>query len=195
MNWHERRGWVFDLDGTLILAMHDFDQVKRRLGLAVDRPLLEGIEAAPAGERAALWAEVRRWEASLAAQARPAPDAVALLEALASRSASLGVLTRNTRDTALATLAAAGLDRFFHADDVLGRTCAAPKPAPDGVHRLLARWQLPPSAAVMLGDDVTDVLTGQAAGTATVWLDRVGERRSPGVADRDVARLDELLSA
>jgi HAD superfamily hydrolase (TIGR01509 family) len=188
-----RRHWVFDMDGTLTVAMHDFAGLKARLGLPTDRAVLEGIALRPEAERAALLEAVDDWEIALADAARAAPDTRPLLEALTARQARLGVLTRNTRETALRTLRAAGLAGYFADADVLGRDCALPKPSPDGVLRLLGRWEAEPADAVVVGDYVFDLRAGRAAGAATVWIDRAGAGTWASEADRVVTSFDELL--
>ena len=79
----ERSTWIFDLDGTLTIAQHDFAAIRRKLGIAERAPILEALDAMPEPERI----EKRRWldemEAELAGQAQPADGAKVLLEALA----------------------------------------------------------------------------------------------------------------
>ncbi|MEZ4472496.1 MAG: hypothetical protein R3F60_17225 [bacterium] len=108
-----RRHWIFDLDGTLTLAVHDFAALRLRLGLPPGAPILEAIAAAPPGRRAWLAAEVEAWEHEAVSAATPAPDALALLDHLAGGDYRVGVLTRNLRDIALATLSACGLAARF----------------------------------------------------------------------------------
>lgn len=191
----ERRFWVFDMDGTLTVPTHDFDALRRDLGLPPDSPILETLDALPPEEAAVLHERLHAWELEHAARALPIADAVALLEVLASRGATLGVLTRNTRPVALRTLEVTGLADYFVPSDVLGRDSAAPKPSPEGVLRLLTGWSAEPAQAVMVGDWVFDVDAGRAAGAATVWIDRHGHApRFPGRADVVVSSLRQLLS-
>lgn len=37
------RDWIFDRDGTLTVPTHDFEDVRRVLGLPVGKPILEEI--------------------------------------------------------------------------------------------------------------------------------------------------------
>ncbi len=187
------RHWVFDLDGTLTLAVHDFDALRRELGLPLGRPILEAVAERPPDEAAALRARLDVLEAELVARTRAAPGATALLTALADRGARVGILTRNSLANARATLAHCGLDGFVDAADVLGRDEARPKPDPDGVLRLLARWGAAPAGAVMVGDFRFDLEAGRAAGTATVSVDPSGAHPWAALADRCVASLEELL--
>ena len=42
-----RRHWIFDLDGTLTVSAHDFEHMRRELGLAPETPILEALHAMP----------------------------------------------------------------------------------------------------------------------------------------------------
>lgn len=176
----------------MTVAQHDFEGFKRKVGLPVELPVLEGIALRPADEREALLDAVHRWEMALADEARPNPGASALLDGLTRAGRPVGILTRNSRETAWRTLIAAGLDRFFTPEVVLGRHDAAPKPAPDGVLRLLAGWGAAPSIGVMVGDWRFDLEAARAAGVRAIWLDvdRTGE--FVDLADRVVHSLEEL---
>ncbi|MCB9678993.1 MAG: HAD family hydrolase [Alphaproteobacteria bacterium] len=185
--------WIFDLDGTLTVPMHDFAGLKAQLGLPLDRDVLAGIETRPEAERDGLRVAVRAWEVEHVENARPAPHAGSLLGWLRGAGCEVGILTRNTRATALETLERIGLRQAFAADDVLGRECASPKPSPAGVLALLGRWGTPPERAVVVGDYVHDLEAGRAAGARTIWLDHDGSGRFAGHADRVIRGLGELL--
>lgn len=189
-----RRHWIFDLDGTLTVAAHDFDAMRRDLDLPMGVGILEALDALPQAEAAPRHLRLRAWEERIASQAEPEPDARPLLEALAARGARLGIVTRNASDIAWTTLDRAGFSSFFDAGDVLGRDRAAAKPDPDGIHRLLHAWGAEPDDAVMVGDFRLDLEAGRAAGVATVLVDRRGRGAAWAAwADRTVDRLDALL--
>lgn len=184
-----RTHWIFDLDGTLTVPQHDFDAMRRELGIPKGTDLLSGLAEQGPEREAAGMARIAAWEWSLADRARLQDDAGRLLEGLRRQGVRLGVLTRNRRDVALRTLEVIGLDGWF--DDVVGRDEAAPKPAPDGVQWWLRRWACRPERAVMVGDHPMDAAAGRAAGAATVWV-----RRQPfgeGQADHVVDTLHDLL--
>lgn len=183
--------WIFDLDGTLTVAQHDFDAMKRELGLPLDAPMLESIRSRPEAAQVRLMAAIDAWELAHADQAVARPGAVELLDALRARGLAVGVLTRNTRPTALRTLAATGLAPYFPEHAVAGRDCAAPKPAPDGL-RLLAQ-RLGRARMVMIGDYRFDLEAARAAEATAVWLDaeRLGTFRD--LADLVVHDLRELV--
>ena len=132
-----RRHWVFDMDGTLTVAVHDFDAIRAELGLPAGRLILEALAERPEEERRALLTRLDAIELDLARTAQAQPGASRLLAALRERGARLGILTRNSRENALLTLEASGLGAFFAPDHVLGRAEAEPRPSPAGVLRLV----------------------------------------------------------
>jgi HAD superfamily hydrolase (TIGR01509 family) len=189
-----RRGhWVFDLDGTLTVAAHDFDAIRRALDLPPSQPILEALAELPVEEARRRTTLLDEIELELARQAREAAGAEALLAALHERDARVGVLTRNSRHNALETLCATGLDRFFSADVLMGRDEATPKPSPDGILKLLERWGAPASDALIVGDYLFDLQAGRAAGVATIYVDASGAFPFAELADLRVSGLVDLL--
>jgi len=180
------------MDGTLTVAMHDFDAIRKELGLPLGKPILEELARLPEHEARGLFERLDVLELELARSARAAVGAAALLEALARRSARLGILTRNSFANARETLRACGLADFFDASCIVGREAAAPKPDPGGIHRLLDSWRAAPHEAVMVGDYRYDLLAGRAAGTATVYIDTSGAFPFAEHADVSVRSLAEL---
>jgi len=94
------RHWVFDMDGTLTVAVHDFQRIKRDLAIPPDDDILTHLAALPAEEAAAKHAWLLAHERALAGAAQPAPGAVALIRALHAAGCRLGILTRNARELA-----------------------------------------------------------------------------------------------
>ena len=191
-----RRCWIFDLDGTLTLPVHDFPAIRTALGMAEsDFDILHFLASLPSAEAAARHARLIEIEYELADKTAAAPGAGRLLDQLLRRDARVGILTRNTREIALHTLGQIGLKGYFTSDDILGRDEAAPKPHPEGIEKLLAAWGSAPDESVMVGDYLFDLQVGRAAGTATIHVDRSRAFRWPELADLSVATLDELAEA
>ena len=186
--------WIFDLDNTLADSAIDFDAMRRALDLPLGKPILEEIDTRPAAEAAALHKRLEELERAYALRATPLPGAQALLAALAERGCPRGILTRNSRANALATLAGCGLAGFFAADHVLGRDEAAPKPDPAGVQKLLAAWDAAPASAVMVGDFRYDLEAGRRAGVATIYYDPQDQGLWTDSADIRVQSHTELLT-
>nr|WP_276583235.1 HAD family hydrolase [Pseudomonas sp. RIT-PI-S] len=189
--------WVFDMDGTLTVAAHDFAAIRAALSIPADQDILGHLASLPASEAAAKHAWLLEHERELALASRPAPGAVALVRELAGRGYRLGVLTRNARELALITLAAIGIGDCFDTEHVLGRDEAAFKPSPEGLLKLAQTWNVPPQRMVMVGDYHFDLACGRAAGTHTVLVN-VPENPWPELTDwhaLDCGALLGMLSA
>jgi len=185
--------WVFDLDGTLTVAVHDFAAIRRELEIPDDSDILGHLNSLPPHHAQPLHERLQEIELELAGVTRAAPGALQLLEHLQRSGALLGILTRNTRDNALHTLDLVGLGTFFHPDHVLGRDEVLPKPAPDGIHLLADRWGTAPESTIMVGDYQYDLQAGRSAGALTVHVDASRSFRWPELADVSVVTLEELL--
>jgi HAD superfamily hydrolase (TIGR01509 family) len=194
MNLRKCDYWVFDLDGTLTVAIHDFDAIRATLGLPPGQPILEAIAALPMEQANALSRRLDEIESEMASQAIPHPSAKQLLDRLQQRGARLGILTRGNESNACETLRVCGLLGFFEPTCILGRGAAAPKPDPGGVHQLLAYWGVGPSAAVVVGDHLFDLMAGHRAGTTTIYVGTDGDGQCMEYADARVQDLGELLT-
>lgn len=190
-----RRGWIFDLDGTLTRPQHDFDAIRAELGIPNGEPILEYLAGLPVTEAAGLHQRLDAIELELAGAAEAQPDCAALLEHLATAGCMLGILTRNSRNNALRCLERIGVMHLFDPACILGRGEAPPKPDPGGILTLLADWQLPADAAVMVGDFRFDLEAGRAAGVRTVHFDPSGQFPWPALADHRVRSLADLIAA
>ena len=166
----EARHLVFDMDGTLTLAVHDFVAIKRALDIPEEDDILHHLAALPADEAAAKHAWLLEHERELALASRPAPGAIDLVRGLRERGCQLGILTRNAHPLALLTLESIGLEDCFAIDDILGRDEAPPKPHPGGLLHLAERWAVKPQTLVMVGDYRFDLECAQAAGARGVLV-------------------------
>ena len=163
------RTWVFDLDGTLTVAKHDFADLRRRLDLSEHADILSVFEHVSPARALELRALIAEWEWAQVPQTQPAPGVHDLLRLLSRRGCNLAILTRNLRDIALATLDEVGCRDYFLDTFILGREDARPKPSPDGVLKCLKLMNtgLP---AIMVGDYIYDVQAGRAAGCKTILI-------------------------
>jgi len=188
-----RRAWIFDLDGTLTRAQHDFAAIRRELGIPERASILEALEAMPPDESRRKRARLDVIEAELAAESRGAEGAADLLEFLHGEGVVLGVLTRNSKANAHVSLGVTGLDHFFTDAWVLGRDEAPPKPHPGGIDHLLTTWARAPTDAVMVGDYVYDLDAGRNAGCMTVHVDALDRFDFGDRADLRTLGLGPLL--
>lgn len=192
MNLKTRKYWLFDMDGTLTRAMHDFDAMRRELELPVGVPILEALAAMDPVEAQLKHAALDAMELRMAADATPQPGSHELLEYLQQQGAMLGIVTRNGKEIARATLAACGLDSFFTDEAIISRDCCTAKPDPAGVHLLLSRWSAEAEDAVMVGDYLFDLQAGHSAGVATVHMDVDSRFEWPQFTSVSVSSLQAL---
>ncbi len=186
------RHWVFDMDGTLTLAAHDFDLLRQQLDIEAGLPILEAIAGMPADEARSAHRKLHQLEMDIAADSRPQPGALDALTTLNERGCSLGIVTRNARDIAFETLTAAGLRDFFSDSDIIGREDCTPKPDPAGIERLMTRWQAGRSDTVMTGDYVFDLEAGRNAGVTTIHFDPKQLYPWPDMTDVKISHLEQL---
>ena len=192
-NLANRTCWVFDMDGTLTVGIHDFEAIRETLELPAGSPILESLRRLPPDIAAVKQTHLREIELDMASKATAQPGAHELLELLITQGKQIGILTRNGKDIAHETLNACGLMDFFEPTLVLSRDCHAPKPEPDGIFALLDTWAAAPTDAVMVGDYKFDLMAGQRAGTATVYIDNAGEFVWSDYADYGVRSLTSVI--
>ena len=190
----DRHCWIFDLDGTLTQPIHNFEQIRKTIGIPGNTPILEYIRTLPTKTAADVDGKLQDIELELAHQAKAEVDAVEFLNQLSLLKYRLGVVTRNTAKIARLTLKTAGLLKYFSNECIFGRDNAIPKPSPAGIQRLLTLWNESPDNTVMVGDYLFDLQAGKAAGTKTVYLDRKGLSAWTELADISVSNFNELVS-
>lgn len=188
-----RGHWIFDLDGTLTVSAHDFEHMRRELGLEPQVPILEALHAMPEDEAAPLWEMLNELEFYYAGKASIMQGANELLQKLHDDGRQLAILTRNTMPVVRHTLEACSIDHFFPLDHILDRDSCIPKPSPDGVQRLLDFWQADAADTVMVGDFLYDLEAGKGAGVATIHLDTRGDVDWAEFTDIRVEGLGEII--
>ena len=189
-----RQHWVFDLDGTLTLPVHDFSVIRHALGVPKGTDILGYLASLPETDAQPLHDKLNEIETELLERIEPAPGLIQLIEALYQRGSRLGILTRNTREIALKTLNCLGIGAYFSEACILGRSDVPPKPDPEGLFRLSVQWETAPHELVMVGDYLFDLQTGRNAGAATIHVDRTRSFSWPELTDISVETLEELLS-
>jgi len=185
--------WVFDLDGTLTLPVHDFAFIRRELAIPDGEDILSHLETLLPSQSQQRHERLYDIEYELASHAVAAPGVSELLDYLVQRDIRLGILTRNRRDIALLTLDAIGVRHHFMDEHILGRDEAPPKPDPSGILYLQEQWQAETGNLVMIGDYLFDLLAGKAAGAMTVHVARPDGQRWPEHSDVMVETLAELF--
>jgi pyrophosphatase PpaX len=177
------RAVLFDLDGTLIDSIplivssmrHAFEGHPRAPSVAewtalVGTPLDGMIRRWALDEEDVARLKARYKEHQWAhhdAMVRAFPGVPEMLVALGARGARMALVTSKLEPSARRSLEHLGLARHFEA--VVGlESTERHKPEPDPVRHALARLGARPGEAAFVGDSPHDVLSGNAAGVATV---------------------------
>lgn len=209
---------VFDLDGTLIDSLPDLaaavnimldeqglaalpdDDIKPMIGDGAGMLVRRAFDARgglPSPDVAPYLARfLALYEPRSAELTRPWQGVPETLAALKARGLKLGVCTNKP------TKATHDILRILHLSDyfdvvVGGDDVPAIKPDPAHVHAVLDRLGVLPSAAVMVGDSINDVLAGKGAGLAVVAMS-FGYSRIPPLelgADAVIDRFADLPGA
>lgn len=194
---------VFDLDGTLVDSLGDivttFVAAFTNAGMAAPpRAAVRGLVGGPLEDMYAAFAPAEAVPALVAdyranyprnylATSRPYPGVVELLTALGEGGYPRVVATTKRSDVARRFVAAMGLSDIL--DHVQGTDDFPHKPAPDVIWRALEA--VGADGSWMVGDTVTDVQAGKAAGLKTYavsWGTHDADRLA--TAEPDVLRAD-----
>ena len=189
---HDLKAWIFDLDGTLTLAQHDFPAIRRELGIPAEEDILGYLARLPAAQAAELGQQLDAIELRLAREVASAPGAAGLIRYLQASGKHIGILTRNLHAVAVSSLEVLGIADCFAPEHILGRAEALPKPDPAGIHHLLEIWSVDPADAVMVGDFRFDLEAGRAAGCRTCLLHE--DNSWPELADWHLPDCERLLA-
>jgi pyrophosphatase PpaX len=181
LNLRFYKGFLFDLDGTLIdtaeLITESFRHTSREmLGKVlpdevllanVGQPLMTQMEVL-GGDRAREWYEVYRKfnHARHDEYIRPYPGIEELLKELRRRGAGLAIVTSKSRETVDMAFRCIPIEGFFKSVITTDDTDFH-KPSPHPLQLALRQLDLTPDESVYIGDSPFDLEAGQAAGTAT----------------------------
>lgn len=186
-----KTAWVFDLDGTLTVPVHDFAHMREELGMPPNADILKTLSEMPVAKKQQLTERLDELEAFYANQAKGAIGVEALIYHLAQKGCQLGILTRNTKEMAILSLQAIGVAQHFNHVTIIGRDEAPHKPDPQGLFDILNHWNKDVEDAVMVGDFRFDLEVGRAAGTATIHISEK-EDRWPHLTDYHFNSLQQL---
>ncbi len=176
---------IFDLDNTIVDSDLDFAAIRAEVG--TEEPILEYRAAAGEAEQRRVDEILDRHERRAAETCGLCDGAVELLSFLRSRGIRTALLTRNSRQSVNTVLARHQLQFDF----IVSREDSAPKPSPEPIFLICKRFGVQPGEALMIGDYLYDIQTGQAAGARTILVQ--GPHRHSFVAqpDHEAASLRE----
>lgn len=186
-----QRGYIFDLDGTLVDSKLDFQRLRQRLGWPDDCLILEHLATLPSEEQHAASAIIHQFELEGALQATVIDGAKDLLAQLKALQLPTAILTRNSRAVTTLTLQRLQLD----VDLVLSRDDAPAKPNPAGLWHIAQHWQIAPAELLFIGDYLFDLQTADAAGMPScLYLDGSNAHFAP-LATHQIRHFAELSAA
>lgn len=194
INLSAKTAWVFDLDGTLTISVHDFDHMRKELGMSKNADILQVLASKKGQTKIDLTEKLDALEEFYAKKAAPATGVVRLISTLAQKKCQLAVFTRNTKEMAVLSLKAIGVYQYFDDNYIIGRDDAPHKPDPSALFYLLKQWNVEKTEAVMVGDFKFDLETARAAQITSVHIP-VDQQRWPQLTDHCYGSLDELCAA
>ncbi|PKA00235.1 phosphatase [Leptospira levettii] len=194
MKLHQRKQfWIFDMDGTLTIAQHDFLAIKQELGIPVNVDILTSLSSLPPNIKKQKNKELDKIEYKIAKLAKASHGCFEFLQTIHSQTKTLGILTRNNYVNSLETLNAAGISNFFPGQNIICRDRAIPKPNPDGILYLMKQWNAKPEETIMIGDYLYDLEAGKRANVETIYIDPTGSFPFQKEASYKVTKLEEIL--
>jgi HAD superfamily hydrolase (TIGR01509 family) len=164
---------LFDFDGTLTEpGALDFKVIKDEIGCPSHLPVLEFIaKIVDPKERATATTRLEQFEADGAAQSRPNPGSVELINSIRSKGLSIGIITRNSLtavERALINFEGLTLESF---DIIITRDDdIQPKPSGDGIRLAAQRLGIPTERILLVGDFIFDMEAGRRGGSLTALL-------------------------
>ncbi|MHC4606820.1 MAG: HAD family hydrolase [Planctomycetota bacterium] len=193
MSGHESaafRAVIFDMDGTITRPYLDFRKIREEIGLDLEEPVLEKMMQMEDGpERRRAFAVLERYEREAVRASQLNDGAREVLAFLAGRGIPAGLVTRNSRRSAEATLVKHGL-RF---EVVVTREDAPPKPSPEPLLQIGRRLDVAPEATLVVGDFKYDIMAGRAAGMRTCLLTNRRPPRFSVESDYTIEKLGDLV--
>ena len=126
----------------------------------------------------------------LASELAPVGDVTGALARLRNAGLRLAVVTNDERAGTIAGLEALGIGGLIEAIVCADDAGLAPKPAPDAILHIARLMAVPPSRIAVVGDAVSDLAAGRAAGAGLV----VGVTSGPATAS-DLAPYADVVVA
>ena len=158
------RGFIFDMDGTLIDSKLDFEAIRQDMQLPNGLPILETMESMEKERRTECEQILLRHEQQGVSDATVFPNVVKTLASIEQLQLPMAIVTRNRKDFANEMLKL--IPGTF--DIIIGRDDGPIKPDPWAPLQICEQWGIQPSEAVMIGDFVFAIQSGNTAGCFTV---------------------------
>jgi len=179
---------IFDMDGTLIAQMLNFQDIRKQLGIAADEGILEAIENMSPPRRTETEAWLVQTELQAAQKARLMPGAIEALAVIRDANIKVALLTRNTRESMQMVIEKFGL-QF---DLAWSRENGPIKPEPDGVLAACDTLDVAPEQTACVGDFHYDLLAAKTAGAVSILFAPDEIPPFADTADHVISKLAQL---
>ena len=154
------KGFIFDLDGTLVTSQLDFNYLRGVLQCPPEQDILRFISALSTQEQTRANKVVEDYELQDAYNGVWIEGAEQLIRTLTQRQLPVAIVTRNSKQATALKLANNQL--FF--DLILTREDAPPKPDPSALLHIAQRWKIPVTELAYVGDYLYDIQAAKNAG-------------------------------
>lgn len=185
--------WIFDMDGTLTIPVHDFDRMRIDLGIPINEDILDYIAAQNSTTKDILYSKLHEIEVDYAKMGTAQPLVADLLSCLITMGRKVAVLTRNNHINTKTTLESAGLLQYFKEENIITREICEPKPSPKAILGILERTGTLPVDAIIVGDYKHDIEAGLSAGIHTLYFDSEHQGLWTALAERTITDFNEVL--
>jgi len=183
---------IFDLDGTITEPILDFDQIRKEIGFCDHAgTILEEMERMSAVEKKRAFAIIDAHETTAVEKSRLNVGVRETLDYLAVNKIKTGIITRNTKENALAV----ATKHSLNFDYIVDRFDGPVKPDAWGILKLCEIFNTVPDQAIVVGDFLHDVQAARAAGAVSVLLkNHKNAHDFLPWSDYSIDRIDELIS-
>ncbi|WP_166422050.1 HAD family hydrolase [Paraglaciecola sp. 20A4] len=154
------KGFIFDLDGTLVTSNLDFRYLRTLLDCPIDQDILHFIADLPSPEQEHANKIVLDYELKDARNSLWIEGAKQLIYALHQKQFPIAIVTRNSKQATALKLA----NNHVLFDVILTREDAPPKPDPSALLRIAEHWQIPAPQLAYVGDYLYDIQAAKNAG-------------------------------
>lgn len=156
----EIKGFIFDLDGTLLTSTLNFNLIREALGCPRDSDILSFIATLTQQQQVSANQLVCEHEIRDAQSASWIEGAQQLVELLMDKQLPLAIVTRNCRAAAELKMRRNRLNIA----SLLTREDTPPKPDPSALLTIAKQWQLAPNELAYVGDYLFDVQAANRSG-------------------------------
>lgn len=154
------RGFIFDLDGTLVTSSLDFLVIKAEIGCPIDEDLLIYIEQLPTEQQRSEAMHIVHFHEMKDAQSCDwIPGARAFVDECAARALPMAIVTRNSQRSSKVKVEKNNIPIEL----LLTRENSKPKPNPAALLDIAREFQLPVDQMMMVGDYKYDLEAGRNA--------------------------------